>query len=384
MATKKKAEAKAEKPAKAEKASKTEKPAAKAAKADKPVKAAKGAKAKPEKPAKKPAKGARGGVPAPEPEELDEADESEEEESEEEEAAAAEPAPVVVAAPPPPPVAAPVPPPAPVVEAVPPVAAAPVSAAPTRAPVFVPFSMPPPPAPVREPLAVKPSWKTRQVPPDEMPGQTRLDAEVQLSNAVRAHDGTVVGLERKKLSEARLVRVGADGAQTPLSEPGQFSQVAVSTDGKQIFGVRATGKIFAFPLEKDAAAASVCFEGGARIWDFKILNATRAIVSQDRAIHLINTETSPWKRVDSVSVAPVDIPLVDGVDGGRWVVVGRTPRIRLVAVLNDKLLEVQSWAPTEGGVTAVAGRAFLYAPGSVVREEILNLAEVHQTLPALA
>jgi len=375
MATKKKAEAKAEKPAKAEKAAKTEKPA-KSAKAEKPAKAAKAPKAKAEKPAKKPAKGAKA-AKAEEPEELDTAEESEEEE-EEEEVAAPE---VVAVAPAPVPVAIE----APKVEtAAAPVASAPVAPAPSRAPVFVPFAMPPAPvpAPVREPLSVKPSWKTRQVPPDEMPAMTRLDAEVQLSNAVRAHDGTVIGLERKKLSEARLVRVAADGTQTPLSEPGQFSQVALSTDGKLVFGVRATGKIFAFPIEKDAAGATACFEGGARIWDFKILNGTRAIVSQDRAIHLINTETSPWKRVDSVSVAPVDIPLVDGVDGGRWVVVGRTPRIRLVAVINDKLLEVQSWAPTEGGVTAVAGRAFLYAPGSVVREEILNLAEVHQTLPA--
>lgn len=369
MATKKKT---GEKSAKAEKAEKAEKPK----KAEKPEKAEKVTKAKAEKPAKAPAKKAaakpkKGKEPEPEVDDAAEA-ESDEGEEEEESAAPAEPAAPVVAAPPPVVVAAPVmPAPIPVVPA----------EAPRRAPVFVPptFAVAPPPAPVREPHPVKPTWKTRQVPPEEMPS-SRADAEAQLTNAARAHDGSIIGLEKKKLSEARLMRVGADGVAVPLSEPGQFSQFSLSTDGKRIYGVRATGKIVTFAVERDAVGAIPCFEAGSRIWDFKILNGQRAVLSQDRAIHVISTEGAIWKRLDSVSVAPVDIPLVDAVDGGNWVVVGRTPKIRLFAVVNDKLLEVQSWAPTEGGVTAVAGRAFLYAPGSVVREEILNLAEVHQTL----
>ncbi|MFO0599431.1 MAG: hypothetical protein U0228_29255 [Myxococcaceae bacterium] len=385
------AKKKTEKPAKAEKpAAKAEKPAKAAAKpaakADKPEKAAKPAKAEKAPKAEKPAKKGKA-APAPEPEV--EADEVEEEEVEPAPAPVAapraspkKPAPVVEA--PPPAVAAEPAPEAPAVVAAQPAippkpmmpAIRPVMPAPR--PIFVqPKFVPPPPFP---PLEKAPSWVTRQVPPEQMPSRERVETAFDLKDAVRAADGSIIGLERKKLSEARLVRI-IDGQPEPVSAPGQFSSFGLSADGQTVFAVNADGKVLSFAVNADARTGVLCFDGGGHLWDLKVLSANRVVVSQARVVHLVAIpEEGAWRKLDSLDVAPVDIPVIDLVDGGRWVIVGRSPRSRLVAVIGDRLREVQSWAQTEGGVTAVSGRAFLYASGSVVREEILNLAEVHQTL----
>lgn len=206
-----------------------------------------------------------------------------------------------------------------------------------------------------------------------------LEAAHQLNWPAKLPDGSIIGIERGKLSESSVVRVAADGTRTPLSKPGQFSSLAVSPDGKHVFGVSGDGKVWSFPATGDASAAVVVFESK-RVWGVTPIDAERAVVSEDGTVALMRTTETPWRELDEASVQPISIPLVDTVDSGRWLVVGRSPKSHLFAVLEEQLLPVQSWVQTEGGVSAIDGRAFLYTAGNTTREELLNLTEVHRAL----
>lgn len=254
--------------------------------------------------------------------------------------------------------------------------------APKPAP-FVPFVMPPP-----RPLALKefteaqstPSWELRATEPDQMPRPSSLEARLQLNWPALLADGSAIGLERGKLTESHVVRVSTDGERARLSKPGQFGRIALSADRESIYGVSGDGKVWSFPATADATKATTVFQATGAVWSVTPLNATRAVIAQEGAIRLLDTSTTFWKELDAVSVKPISIPLVDAVDDGRWIVVGRSPKIHLFAVHQDALIAMQSWVQVEGGVSVVDGRAFLYTAGNLVREEVLNLRAVHGTL----
>lgn len=254
--------------------------------------------------------------------------------------------------------------------------------APKPAP-FVPFVMPPP-----RPLALKefteaqstPSWELRATEPDQMPRPSSLEARLQLNWPALLADGSAIGLERGKLTESHVVRVSTDGERARLSKPGQFGRIALSADRESIYGVSGDGKVWSFPATADATKATTVFQATGAVWSVTPLNATRAVIAQEGAIRLLDTSTAFWKELDAVSVKPISIPLVDAVDDGRWIVVGRSPKIHLFAVHQDALIAMQSWVQVEGGVSVVDGRAFLYTAGNLVREEVLNLRAVHGTL----
>ncbi|MFT3713517.1 MAG: hypothetical protein QM817_38160 [Archangium sp.] len=254
--------------------------------------------------------------------------------------------------------------------------------APKPAP-FVPFVMPPP-----KPLALKefveaqsaPSWELRATEPDQMPRPSSLEARLQLNWPALLADGSAIGLERGKLAEAHVVRVNTDGERARLSKPGQFSRITLSADRESVYGVSGDGKIWSFPATADATKATTVFQGTGAVWSVTPLSASRAVIAQEGAIRLLDTSTAFWKELDAVSVKPISIPLVDAVDDGRWIVVGRSPKIHLFAVHKDALVPMQSWVQVEGGVSVVDGRAFLYTAGNLVREEVLNLRAVHGAL----
>lgn len=206
-----------------------------------------------------------------------------------------------------------------------------------------------------------------------------LEATHQLNWPAKLPDGSIIGIERGKLAESSAMKVAPDGTRTPLSKPGQFSSLAVTPDGKHVYGVSGDGKVWSFPTSADASSAVVVFESK-RVWGVTPIDSSRAVISEDGTVALMRTTQTPWVELDEASVKPISIPLVDAVDGGRWLVVGRSPKIHLFAVYDEQLLPVQSWVQTEGGVSAVDGRAFLYTAGNTTREELLNLTEVHRTL----
>lgn len=243
---------------------------------------------------------------------------------------------------------------------------------------------PPPdevPAPPRAPAAssVGPSWTTRPVAFAQFPKSAGLEERYGISFPSVAPDGTIVGLQRGKPSEARVLRIGRDGSSTPLCEPGQLTFATVSADGRSVYGATADAKLVEFPLTGDARQAAVRFEAGARVWSIHPLSPDRVVIAQSNRLQLLATDGDPWRSLESISVAPVAIPMVDVLAGGRWVLVGKVPRVRLFAVIRDRLRVVQSWGPAEGMIVA-DGRPFLPAPGTPDFLEVLDLVEVHAAL----
>jgi hypothetical protein len=74
--------------------------------------------------------------------------------------------------------------------------------------------------------------------------------------------------------------------------------------------------------------------------------------------------------------------VLDVVDDGRWLVVGRTPKVFVFAVKKTALVLVQVSMQHEGGMLVQDGRAFLYGDGRDVYayDEVLNLREVYDAL----
>jgi hypothetical protein len=229
-----------------------------------------------------------------------------------------------------------------------------------------------------EPTA-QPKWETRATEPDQMPLRPNIESRLQLNFPEVLADGSAIGLERGKLAQAHVVRVTLDGERQRISKPGEYSFIALSAERASIFAVSGE-KVWSFPVSADSSKAVTVFQGSGAVWNVTPLGATRAVIAQDGAIRLLDTSTTPWKELDAVSVKPISIPLVDAVDEGRWIVVGRSPKIHLFAVRDRSLVPVQSWLQVEGGVSIVDGRAFLYTAGSLVREELLNLRAVHGAL----
>ena len=213
----------------------------------------------------------------------------------------------------------------------------------------------------------------------QFPKSAGLEERYGISFPSVAPDGTIIGLQRGKPSEARVLRIGRDGSSTPISAPGQLGFATVSADGRFVYGATPDGKLLEFPIAGDASQAGVRFEAGARVWSLHPLSTTRAVIAQANKVQLLALEGETWRSLESVSVAPIAIPMVDVLGGGRWVLVGRTPRIRLFAVIRDRLRVVQSWGTAEGMVAA-NGRPFLPAPGTPDFLEVLDLDEVYAAL----
>jgi hypothetical protein len=236
---------------------------------------------------------------------------------------------------------------------------------------------PPPPPPAK---ATGPQWKTKTVPFAQLPKGPGLEARYSISFPSVAPDGTIIGLQRGKPAEACVVRVGRDGSQAPICKPGQLCYATVSADGRSVLGATPDGKLLDFPLTADASQATVRFEAGSRVWSIHALSPTRAVIAQGTKVVLLDVSGETWKVLDPVSVAPVSIPMIDVLGGGRWVLVGRTPKIRLFIVVRDRLRVVQGWNQAEGGIAVHDGRPFLFKAGTHDFEEILNLDEVYAQL----
>lgn len=235
----------------------------------------------------------------------------------------------------------------------------------------------PPAAPPPAAKTSGPEWKTRPIPFAQLPRGPNLEARYKISFPSVAADGTIVGLERGKPAEARAVRIARDGTSTPISVPGQLAYAAVSGHEPLVLGATPDGKLLEFPLSADASQATVRFDAGGRVWSLHSLSPTRLVIAQGSKVRLLDTATAPWKSLDDVSVAPVSIPEVDVLAGGKWVLVGRSPRIRLFAVIRDRLRLIQSWNQVEGGMLVADGRPFLSTAGAHDYQEVLNLDEVH-------
>lgn len=252
-------------------------------------------------------------------------------------------------------------------------------------PVLVPApkpAAPQPEVPVSElpTPGAPPTWVTEVAAADQLPNPTTLETKFELKAPGLTADGTAVGVEAGKVSGAKVMKVRPDGTRVALSEPGQFSSATLSVDGKQVYAVSGDGKVWEFPVSADASIAVVRFQAVGAVWGFTPLSKTRGVVSQEGVVHLVDLTTSPWTKLQSLSVKPITLPLVDAAREGRWVVVGRSPKIHLFALVKDRLQLVQSWVRTEGGATALGGRLFTYTAGSTERLELKNLDEVYATL----
>lgn len=240
--------------------------------------------------------------------------------------------------------------------------------------------------PKKQPTASKqgasgsPAWKTRRVAYAALPSGPKLEAKHKISLAKLAPDGTVMGFERGTPAKRRLVRINTGGTPEPISDAGQLMCASFSADGRSVLAATMDGKLVTFPSTSDASRASECLALRGRVWSIHPLSPTRAVVAQDKIVHLVNTTGKTWKTLESVSTLPTELPQVDVLGGGKWVLVGRDPKILLFAVLKDSLRLVQSWTQLEGGLAAHDGRPFLYAKGELDRDEILNLDEVYESL----
>lgn len=211
------------------------------------------------------------------------------------------------------------------------------------------------------------------------PRGVRLEERYGISFPCVAPDGTIVGLQRGKPAESRVLRIARDGTATPISAPGQLGFATVSHDGRSVYGATPDAKLVEFPLAGDASQATVRFDAGARVWSIHALSVDRLVIAQSNRLQLLALDGDTWRSLESVSVAPVAIPMVDVLGNGRWVLVGKVPRIRLFAVIRDRLRVVQSWGPAEGMVAA-DGRPFLPAPGTPDFLEVLDLDQVYAAL----
>ena len=106
------------------------------------------------------------------------------------------------------------------------------------------------------------------------------------------------------------------------------------------------------------------------------------LVGGPGTVTLFAHDGGAWRQVDVADVKPNTIPTLDVVDDGRWVVVGRTPKVFVFAVKPTGLVLVQASVQHKGGMLVQEGRAFLYGDGrgSYEYDEVLNLREVYDAL----
>lgn len=240
-------------------------------------------------------------------------------------------------------------------------------------------------AKAKKPAAAKkaandgPAWKTQRVAQAALPKNPNLDGQSGLSLSRPGPGGVIIGRERGMPAEARYVRIAADGTRTFFSEPGELMYAHFSADGRTILAATLDRRLLDFPADGDTKQATPRLTFDKRVWSIQPLSPTRAIVALDGEVRLVGLDGT-WRVLDSVGIAPVQVPIVDVLGGGRWVLVGRDPKVRLFAVVGDTLRLVQSWVQTQGGMVSIAGRPFLYAKGQLDKDEVLNLDEVYETL----
>ncbi|MEW6433994.1 MAG: Imm21 family immunity protein [Myxococcota bacterium] len=240
----------------------------------------------------------------------------------------------------------------------------------------------PKPAPAKKaaaPASDGPAWKTRRVAHAALPKTPNLDGKTGLSLSRQGPGGVILGRERGAPAKARYVRVAADGTRTFISQPGELMYADFSADGRTILAATLDQKLIDFPAGGDTTQATPRLTCKARVWSIQPLSPTRAVVAVDAEVMLIGLDGT-WRVLDGVRVAPIQVPMIDVLGGGRWVLVGRDPKIHLFAIVGDMLRLVQTWVQTQGGMVARDGRPFLYAKGQLDMDEVLNLDEVYPTI----
>lgn len=229
------------------------------------------------------------------------------------------------------------------------------------------------------PASDGPAWKTQRVAHAALPKNPNLDGKTGLSLSRQGNGGVLIGRERGLPAKARYVRIASDGTRTFISEPGELMSADFSADGRTILAATLDQKLLDFPADGDTKQATPRLTCEARVWSIQPLSRTRAVVAVDAEVLLVGLDGT-WRVLDGVRVAPIQVPIVDVLGGGRWVLVGRDPKILLFAVVGDMLRLVQSWTQTDGGMVARDGRPFLYAKGQLDMDEVLNLDEVYPTI----
>lgn len=239
----------------------------------------------------------------------------------------------------------------------------------------------------KKPKAAKappgPAWQTRPTTMQQVPKPARPDPALKMYAYERAADGTFYGTRGVDHATMQVWRMRPGAEPEAISAPGQFVRVALSHDERTLYGITKPGQVYAQPVEGDSSSAALCFEGGAVVWKVASLGPTRAAIAVVDTVKLVDTSVLPWRVIESVSAAPNEVPSLDVLAGGRWLLVGRSPKLFLYAVRDAKLQLVKVYVQSRGGITVHGGRAYLYGDGrgSYDYDEIMNLEEAYAALP---
>jgi hypothetical protein len=165
-----------------------------------------------------------------------------------------------------------------------------------------------------------------------------------------------------------------------LGRAGRFSAFAWH-DGT-VYAGDAEGHVVAFLPQHGPARATAVGDIVGRVGSICVMPDGRVLVGGTATVTLLQRDGGTWRTVDVADVTPNIIPVFDVVDDGRWLVVGRTPKVFLFALKPRGFVLVQATIQHKGGVDVVDGRAFLYGDGRDAYEydEILNLREVYHAL----
>ncbi len=235
--------------------------------------------------------------------------------------------------------------------------------------------------PAKKPAKKKPAppaWKTARVNARALP-RPPVSVEPGFSSFVALPDGSRLGFAGTLAADFVLTqRTGS--TSRALADAARFAAFAVR--GATVYAGGADGRIVAFPLHEGAAAAVPVGIIDGRVWSIAALPDGGVVVGGPGTVTLFADDGGAWRAVDTADVAPNLIPSLDVVDDGRWLVVGRTPKVFVFAVKKTALVLVQASLQHKGGVLVQDGRAFLYGDdrNSYEYDEILNLREVYDAL----
>jgi hypothetical protein len=223
-----------------------------------------------------------------------------------------------------------------------------------------------------------PAWKTARIQAQEVP-RPPVGIEPGFYSFVALPDGSRVGFAGRMPADSVLTQRTATTSRA-LADVGRFSAFAVH--GATVYAGSADGRIVAFPLQDGCAAAIPVGAIDGRVWSVRALPDGGMLVGGPGTVTLFVRDGEAWRPVDTVDVTPNLVPVLDVIDDGRWLVVGRTPKVFVFAVKKTALVLVQVSMQHEGGMLVQDGRAFLYGDGRDVYayDEVMNLREVYDAL----
>jgi hypothetical protein len=248
------------------------------------------------------------------------------------------------------------------------------------------LSGPKPVTPARPPPApppVAPIWEWRSTPlvgVTPFVGVNRPRPAEGLLTPLTGHDGARFGAGRD--NHQQFFRLERDEPLVPISEPGEFNQIALSADARSLYFLGGTRRVLEVPGSGTTRDGVVRFEARSRIASIATVGPDRVILSYARGVHLLDRPCSPWRVLYTLELGSRWDAVVQVIEEGPFVWADADPHIHFAAIFPDRLQLVQTTLRTKGGITVSAGRAFLFGRkfDDAAEHEITNLRAVHDSL----